>query len=77
LGKNIYDEIVQKLTGQEDYQSQLGGYPKWVQGESTPQNKDGEYRLLFQIDSEGQCRFYVGRCYPIYVFYDEKSKDTI
>jgi len=30
-----------KLIGAQEYQSQLGGYPKWVQGESTPQDSEG------------------------------------
>ncbi len=72
----IYDELVYKLTGQDDYQSQLGGYPRWVQGEGTPQNKDGEdFRLLFQIDSEENAGLMWGDSGLIYVFYDEKSKD--
>ncbi|MGC4041523.1 MAG: DUF1963 domain-containing protein [Flavobacterium sp.] len=29
----VHNEIVLKLTGNDNYQSQLGGYPRWVQGE--------------------------------------------
>ncbi|WP_010516934.1 DUF1963 domain-containing protein [Croceivirga radicis] len=70
-----YDQIVTKLTGEQDYQSQLGGYPKWVQGESTPKDKDGNpMKLLFQIDSEDNAGLMWGDVGLIYVFYDEKSE---
>ena len=50
---DYYDRIVNKLVGEQDYQSQLGGYPKWVQGEATPKtNKGNPMKLLFQIDSD-------------------------
>lgn len=67
-----YDQIVTKLIGEPDYQSQLGGYPKWVQGEATPQNQNGDpMKLLFQIDSEERAHLEWGSCGSIYVFYDE------
>lgn len=67
-----YDEILQKLTGTNNYQSQLGGYPNWVQGESTPVNNKGEnVKLLFQIDSEDNAGIMWGDVGVIYVFYDE------
>lgn len=70
-----YDQVVTKLIGEQDYQSQLGGYPKWVQGESTPQDKEGNpMKLLFQIDSEDNAGLMWGDVGLIYVFYDEKSE---
>lgn len=70
-----YQKIVNKLTGKQDYQSQLGGYPKWVQGESTPKDKDGNsMKLLFQIDSEDNAGLMWGDVGLIYVFYDEESE---
>ncbi|MEL1241326.1 YwqG family protein [Flavobacterium flavipallidum] len=70
-----YDQIVTKLIGEQDYQSQLGGYPKWVQGESTPIDNEGKpMKLLFQIDSEDNAGIMWGDVGLIYVFYDEKSK---
>jgi uncharacterized protein YwqG len=67
-----YDAVVMKFTGSADYQSQLGGYPKWVQGESTPVNNKGEnVKLLFQIDSEDNAGLMWGDVGLIYVFYDE------
>lgn len=70
-----YDQIVSKLIGEQDYQSQLGGYPKWVQGESTPKDNEGNaMKLLFQIDSEDNAGLMWGDVGLIYVFYDEKSE---
>jgi uncharacterized protein YwqG len=67
-----YEQTVEKLIGEQDYQSQLGGYPKWVQGESTPKNQNGEnIKLLFQIDSEENAELMWGDVGLIYVFYDE------
>lgn len=69
-----YQKIVEKLIGEQDYQSQLGGYPKWVQGESTPKNIKGEnMKLLFQIDSEENAELMWGDVGLIYVFYDEET----
>nr|WP_299036296.1 YwqG family protein [uncultured Tenacibaculum sp.] len=70
-----YDQIVTKLIGEQDYQSQLGGYPNWVQGESTPKDNEGNpMKLLFQIDSEDNAGLMWGDVGLIYVFYDEKSE---
>ena len=72
---NAYDQIVYKLIGEQDYQSQLGGYPRWVQGESTPKYNEGNpMKLLFQIDSEDNAGLMWGDVGLIYVFYDEKSE---
>lgn len=72
-----YDKAVEKLIGKQDYQSQLGGYPQWVQGESTPEGPDGEpMKLLFQIDSEDNAGLMWGDVGLIYVFYDERTKKT-
>ena len=70
-----YDEIVKELTGQEDYQSQIGGYPRWVQGESTPENENQEnLNLLLQIDTEDEAGLMWGDVGLIYFFYNEKNK---
>lgn len=74
---DAYENAVKRLVGEEDYLSQLGGYPKWVQGESTPKNKNGEHmKLLFQIDSEENAELMWGDVGLVYVFYDEKSGET-
>lgn len=70
-----YQKVVEKLVGEQNYQSQLGGYPMWVQGESTPKNIKGEkIKLLFQIDSENNAELMWGDVGLIYVFYDAESK---
>ena len=69
-----YDQIVTKLIGEQDFQSQLGGYPKWVQGEATPEDNEGNrMKLLFQIDSEDNAGLMWGDVGLIYIFYDENS----
>ena len=69
-----YDQVVTKLIGEQDYQSQLGGYPNWVQGESTPNDKNGNpMKLLFQIDSEDNAGLMWGDIGLIYVFYNEQE----
>jgi uncharacterized protein YwqG len=70
-----YEKVVEKLIGAQDYQSQLGGYPRWVQGESTPKNNKGEnMQLLFQIDSEDAAGLMWGDVGLIYVFYDRETE---
>lgn len=70
-----YEKVVQKLIGGQDFQSQLGGYPRWVQGESTPVLNNGEnMKLLFQIDSEENAELMWGDVGLVYVFYDEQTK---
>ena len=70
-----YQKTVTKLIGEQDYQSQLGGYPKWIQGEDTPlDNKGNKLQLLFQIDSEENAQIMWGDTGLIYVFHDEKSE---
>jgi uncharacterized protein YwqG len=70
-----YQKAFKKLGADTDFQSQLGGYPKWVQGESTPCNSSGKMmKLLFQIDSEENAGLMWGDMGMVYVFYDEESK---
>ncbi|WP_417860660.1 DUF1963 domain-containing protein [Winogradskyella sediminis] len=71
-----YDQIVSKLIGEQEYQSQLGGYPTWVQGEATPIDSKGKpMKLLFQIDSEDNAGLMWGDAGLVYVFYDENTGD--
>ena len=70
-----YQNVVNKLIGEKDLQSQLGGYPKWIQGEETPHENNGEkIKFLFQIDSEDNADLMWGDVGLIYVFYDEKKE---
>lgn len=69
-----YEQIVTELIGEPKYQSQLGGYAQWVQGEDTPKDQNGNpMKLLFQIDSEEGADLEWGSCGVIYVFYDESQ----
>ncbi|UYQ94352.1 YwqG family protein [Chitinophaga horti] len=45
-----YEATTQELGGEPQYQSQLGGYAKWLQGYDAP--GDEQMQLLFQLDSE-------------------------
>ncbi|PHQ28678.1 DUF1963 domain-containing protein [Leeuwenhoekiella nanhaiensis] len=72
---NAYEDAVSNLIGEQDYQSQLGGYPRWVQGDETPLNAEGKpLKLLFQIDSEENANLMWGDMGSIYVFYQEETK---
>jgi uncharacterized protein YwqG len=70
-----FRKTVEKLVGEQDYQSQLGGYPKWVQSDATPTINDNKrMNLLFQIDSEENPGLMWGDVGLVYVFYDEETK---
>lgn len=70
-----YQNISEKLVGAQNYCSQYGGYPHWVQGEQTPVGTDGHpMKLLFQIDSEQKAGLMWGDCGLVYIFYDEPSQ---
>ncbi|MGV3696615.1 DUF1963 domain-containing protein [Flavobacterium sp.] len=78
-GDNPWDahsEVEMKLTGNDNYQSQLGGYPRWVQGDGTPEdeNTGRKSELLFQIDSEDNAGLMWGDAGLVYVFYDPVDK---
>lgn len=67
-----YKKIVTRLISEPEYQSQLGGYPQWVQGDDTPTDKNGNpLKLLFQIYSEEDDDLDWGFEGGFYVFYDE------
>ncbi|RJS91789.1 DUF1963 domain-containing protein [Salinisphaera sp. Q1T1-3] len=69
-----YQQIVQAQNNESDFTSQLGGYPQWIQSESTPEAENGQpMRLLFQIDSGHSAEVMWGDLGLVYVFYDETS----
>jgi len=69
-----YGDVVKELTGKNDFQSNFGGYPHWVQGNDTPHNEQGkELPLLFQLDSEENAGLMWGDCGLIYIFYDPEK----
>lgn len=66
-----FNEAVGQLIGEQDFQSTLGGHPKWVQGAATPTDATGQkLPLLFQLDSEDKAGLMWGDCGLVYVFYD-------
>ncbi|UZR98091.1 YwqG family protein [Chondrinema litorale] len=71
-----YGTVVKKLIGEQDYQSQLGGYPRWIQADAAPQQYNKPLPLLFQIDSEDNANIMWGDTGVIYVFYDEVTDRT-
>lgn len=73
-----YQTTVEKLIGEQDFQSQLCGYPKFVQGNCIPTDNNGKpYDLLFQIDSEDNAGLMWGDTGQIYVFADSNHSQNI
>lgn len=69
-----YERVLSELVGEQDYRSQLDGYPKWVQGDNTFIDNNGKpLRLLFQLDSEKNANLMWGDAGLIYVYYDESD----
>ena len=72
-----YDNCVIKLLGNQDYCSFIGGYPLWIQGESTPSKNGMRYKLLCQIDSEDDAEIMWGDAGTIYLFYNPQDPKDI
>lgn len=71
-----YEKASEKLVGRQPYRTQLGGYPKWVQGEETPIIGDGIMDLLLQVDCEENAGVFWGNIGMVYIFYDIATKKT-
>lgn len=71
-----YEKISEKLVGRQPYRTQLGGYPKWVQGEETPIVGEGLVDLLLQVDCEENAGVFWGNIGMVYIFYDIATKRT-
>ena len=68
------ETMSEMIGGDEEYRSQLGGYPTWIQGESTPVDENGvPLQLLLQLDSEDDAGLVWGDSGMIYIFYDSKT----
>lgn len=68
-----YQEVVEELIGPSEnlHFSKIGGYPSWLQGDSTPLNIERKaMKLLFQIDSEEKAQLMWGDCGCIYAFFN-------
>ena len=66
-----YDQAVAELVGDTDFDSQIGGYPKWIQADGTPTYPDGTPTpFLLQIDSEELAGLMWGDSGMVYFFYN-------
>ena len=71
----IYEDMIEKLAPDTTYQSQIGGYPYWVQGEEIYRSASGyTLPLLLQIDSEDHANIMWGDAGLVYIFYDREVK---
>lgn len=66
-----YESAVEALGGFTDYATMVGGYPRWVQGESTPECEAcrSGMRMLAQIDTEDEADVMWGDVGCVYIFY--------
>lgn len=69
-----YEKTSEKLIGKTPYRTQIGGYPKWVQGEETPILGDNLMDLLLQVDCEENAGVFWGNLGMVYIFYDLATK---
>jgi uncharacterized protein YwqG len=68
---DAYEEAATQLLGESDYQSILGGYPRWLQGaDNSVDVADQNLPLLFQLDPETKAGIMWGDTGLVYVFYD-------
>lgn len=67
----VYYEKVEELIGEQDFETFVGGYPRWVQGEATPKCNICSSRMLLlaQIDSEEKADIMWGDVGCAYLFY--------
>jgi uncharacterized protein YwqG len=70
-----YQRVVTQLIGKQDYQSQIGGYPQWVQGNSTPDDRRME--LLMQSVGEKKAGVFWRGPGLLYFFYDPDDLENI
>lgn len=68
----VYNSLCEKLVDHCYYQTQLGGYPRWVQHEAAPKDSRGiSMPLLFQVDSEDSAGLMWGDLGMVYLFYNK------
>jgi uncharacterized protein YwqG len=71
-----YQEIAEKLVGEPNWDSQLGGYANWIQSDAEYIDKK-EFSLLFQLASEEEPDLWWGTYGFVYVFYNKNTKEII
>ena len=52
--------------------SQVGGRPRWLQGDISP----NDFQFLFQLDCETEAGLYWGDVGMVYAYYDPNTKET-
>jgi uncharacterized protein YwqG len=72
-----FDNAVNKLVGEHDFNSFIGGYPMWIQGDETPIINDIKYKLLCQINSEEAANIIWGDMGAVYFFYNPNNPTDI
>jgi len=74
-----YKAASMELTGNNGYATRIGGYPKWVQAESTPSCSvcTQRMRLLAQIDSEDEAGIMWGDVGCVYLFVCEQHPSEL
>lgn len=71
----VYEDACMELTGDTDYKSLVGGYPKWIQSDATPIYPDGTATpFLLQIDSEENADLMWGDSGSLYFFYNPQDR---
>lgn len=68
-----YRQAVERLVGEQEINSKTGGYPKWIQGEDTPEDSI----LLAQIDSEDEAGIMWGDVGSVYLFLSQNPEAKI
>jgi uncharacterized protein YwqG len=65
-----YDAAVSRLGCVEDYPTLMGGYPKWIQGETSKSCRvcGSEMECFVQLDSEDEADLMWGDCGAVYLF---------
>lgn len=70
-----YQEVTKELGAEPDFQSLIGGYPKWLQGNDGPVDDDNQaLPLLFQVDSDVNADITWSDQGLVYVFYNPARK---
>lgn len=67
---DIYEAAIIRSGCLDDYATLIGGYPKWIQGETTQSCKicDAEMEFFAQLDSEDEADLMWGDCGVVYLF---------
>jgi uncharacterized protein YwqG len=72
-----FDGAVNRLIGEQEISSFIGGYPMWIQGDETPVINNIKYKFLCQINSEETAGIMWGDMGAIYLFYNPNDPTDI